>query len=116
LDAGEITPVAESPGTDTPHNAILDELLAEEIKENGGDSVGLCSGESPDKALQRYCLRELNNPGLKPHDRLKVIQTLDKVNARLERSATEQDPADELRGWISEVMEGGPGPCSEVGS
>jgi hypothetical protein len=110
---GADTPDADSQHVDGPEGSVLDELLADEIAANGGASLGLRPGESPDQMLQRESMRTLQEPGLRPPDRLKVIQTLDNVNARLQRSAIEQDVTAELRGWIAEVMDCGPGPCSE---
>lgn len=91
---------------------ILDELLAGEIDENSRDT--LCLSESPDKTLQRECMIALREPGLKPHERLKIIQTLDKVNERIARSGPKEDVAESLHAWIAEVMDGGPGPMSEA--
>jgi len=93
---------------------ILDELLADEPAP--ADVAPLALGESPDKALQQECIRALQDPGLRPHDRLKVIQTLDRVNERLARNATSENVVDSLRAWIRESLSEGPGPMAERGS
>lgn len=93
---------------------ILDELLADEPAP--ADAAPLALGESPDKALQRECIRTLADPSLKPHERLKVIQTLDRVNERLARNATSENVTDSLLAWIRESLGGGPGPMADRGS
>jgi len=98
---------------DAPERDPLDELLADDAGEDDGDLLDLRPGESPDQLLQRECMRTLQEPGLKPHDRLKVIQTLDKVNGRLSQNATKEDIGASLRAWICETLGDGPGPMAD---
>lgn len=69
---------------------------------------------SPDELLRDDCQRILANPELRVADRLKVIQTLDKVLQRLTERRESIDVTAQLRAWIAEVMAGGAGPMSEL--
>jgi hypothetical protein len=105
---------ADNPDVVNSGPVVLDALLADEIAEDSGECLGMRHGESPDKTLQRECMLALREPGLKPHERLKIIQTLDKVNERIARSGPKEDVAESLHAWIAEVMDGGPGPMNEA--
>lgn len=98
-------------GVYRPDASVLDELLDEGTADNS--HIPPIPGESPDRTLQRECLAALVDGGLRPHDRLKVIQTLDKVNSRIAASAPEQDITAELQAWIRERLGAGPGPMGE---
>jgi len=97
-----------------PDPGTFESDVVNETADEGLLAFGLNPGESPDQMLQRECIRTLQEPGLKPHERLKVIQTLDKVNERLAREIPQDDCVDELRAWIRETLEGGPGPFSDA--
>lgn len=68
---------------------------------------------SPDELLRDDCQRLLADPTLKAHERLKLIQTLDKVQQRLADNRREDNVSDSLRAWIAEGLQGAPGPMAE---
>lgn len=69
---------------------------------------------SPDELLRDDCQRILASSELRVGDRLKVIQTLDKVLQRLTDNKRGDDVSSSLKAWITERLQGGAGPMSET--